>query len=445
MSIGWWYLSSVSPKRHCCRVSAADKGCQIYPLDPRPDAAVLYFGCTPVAFLLAKTFLNSPVTVCPHKTLNSCRGVISEPDLLSTPESEILEGFSDQGVIQPETTYHCQSWLSKLQNSCISNPLRCFKCQRFGHSQIACRGQLSTPDVHLLDILPQITVLSRNASIASFSDSKQCPKWKAEKEIQAIKTNRNISYLEARKLIAAQLSQTYAQVAKSSTATSTTHTDENITQIKCPPLQLLQPSLSVPQPNKYPSITSVSTSSSTIQANLLRSASSIKPTTEIESRLPEPISSAAAPDNSLNTSVSSLSTETRPLTTSSKSAARSALSTEIQPLPESVPTASNGEHFNASEVPQCAKRNSRNRRKRPKVQKAEIGIKMAPHRPRKSAPTELTTDDEDIIMYDVQAEELEPNPEDKFAGMKCFVNNPSEYMRALTPSQFKTVVSNIFS
>ncbi|GFT10012.1 uncharacterized protein TNCV_1114671 [Trichonephila clavipes] len=123
-----------------------------------------------------------------------------------------------------------------------------------------------------------------------------------------------MSYQEARKLMAPQLSQTYAQVDKSSTATSTTQTDENITQMKCPPLQLLQPLLSVPQPNKYPSITSVSTSSSTTQANILPSASSIKPTTEIESRLPEPISSAAAaPDKSLNTSVSSLSAETRPL------------------------------------------------------------------------------------------------------------------------------------
>ncbi|GFU14837.1 hypothetical protein TNCV_2807481 [Trichonephila clavipes] len=45
------------------------------------------------------------------------------------------------------------------------------------------------------------------------------------------------------------------------------------------------------------------------------SLSSIKPTTQIESQLPEPISSsaAAAPDNSLNTSASSLSVETCPL------------------------------------------------------------------------------------------------------------------------------------
>ncbi|GFW46924.1 uncharacterized protein TNCV_2982801 [Trichonephila clavipes] len=47
LSIGWWYLSSVSPKRHCCRVSAADKGCRVYPLDPHPDAVALYSECTP--------------------------------------------------------------------------------------------------------------------------------------------------------------------------------------------------------------------------------------------------------------------------------------------------------------------------------------------------------------------------------------------------------------
>ncbi|GFV34525.1 hypothetical protein TNCV_1448311 [Trichonephila clavipes] len=34
----------------------------------------------------------------------SFRGFISEPDLLTTPESEILDGFSDQGVIQAVKT-----------------------------------------------------------------------------------------------------------------------------------------------------------------------------------------------------------------------------------------------------------------------------------------------------------------------------------------------------
>ncbi|GFY28433.1 uncharacterized protein TNCV_1970871 [Trichonephila clavipes] len=158
LSIGWWYLSSVSPKRHCCRVSAADKGCRVYPMDPRLDAVALYSGCT----------LDSPVTISPHKSLNTSHGVISESDLLSTPESEILEGFSDQGVIQVRRitikkdatiipTKHLiltfnfpklpptikAGYLNCKIRPYIPNPLRCFNCQRFGHSQTSCRGQLT--------------------------------------------------------------------------------------------------------------------------------------------------------------------------------------------------------------------------------------------------------------------------------------------------------------
>ncbi|GFU58766.1 uncharacterized protein TNCV_3089071 [Trichonephila clavipes] len=35
------------PSQSCCRVSAADKGCRVYPSDPRPDAVALCSGCTP--------------------------------------------------------------------------------------------------------------------------------------------------------------------------------------------------------------------------------------------------------------------------------------------------------------------------------------------------------------------------------------------------------------
>ncbi|GFX55444.1 uncharacterized protein TNCV_267321 [Trichonephila clavipes] len=119
----------------------------------------------------------------------------------------------------------------------------------------------------------------------------------------------------------------------------------------------------VPQPNASPSIPSVSTSSSTTQTNILPSASSIKPTTEIESRLPEPISSAAAPDNSLNTSASSLSAETCPVSTISNKFA--ALQPSVR-LSESATTTPNSELSNASKVPQNVKQNSKNRRKRTK-------------------------------------------------------------------------------
>ncbi|GFY28134.1 hypothetical protein TNCV_4394681 [Trichonephila clavipes] len=78
--------------------------------------------------------------------------------------------------------------------------------------------------------------------------------------------------------------------------------------------------------------------------------SSIKPTTQIESRLLEPISaSAAAPDNSLNTPTSSLSTKTCPFPTISNKFA--ALSTEVQPsipLSESATSTPNSDLSNTS-------------------------------------------------------------------------------------------------
>ncbi|GFV25445.1 putative RNA-directed DNA polymerase from transposon BS [Trichonephila clavipes] len=55
------------------------------------------------SFFLAKTFLDSPLTIQITQFTNHLilsRGAVSEPDLLTTPEAEILDGFSDQGVIQ---------------------------------------------------------------------------------------------------------------------------------------------------------------------------------------------------------------------------------------------------------------------------------------------------------------------------------------------------------
>ncbi|GFT96256.1 uncharacterized protein TNCV_3906951 [Trichonephila clavipes] len=183
----------------------------------------------------------------------------------------------------------------------------------------------------------------------------------------------------------------YAQATKSSTISTTIQTDPNITNIICPPLHCLKPVSSENlMLSTSSSVSTVSTSSSSTQAHLFPFPSAIIPTIQI-------------------------------------------------PLPESVPTTSNSEHSNAPEIPQCVKRNSRNRKKHPKVQKPEIEIKMAKHKPRKSGPIEYTTDDEDMIMYDVEAEELEPNPEDKFTMKECFIRifYKHEYMRALTPTRFR--------
>ncbi|GFU16341.1 uncharacterized protein TNCV_4231861 [Trichonephila clavipes] len=170
----------------------------------------------------------------------------------------------------------------------IPNPLRCFKCQRFGHSQTSCRGQLTCSrcaSVGHASTDCNLEPKCVNCLQPHPSDSKICPKWKIEKQIQEIKTTKNISYPEARKLIVPQLSQTYAQAAKSSTLNNSTQTDENITKIKCPPLKLLAP-LSSKQRTNIP--TAVTTSSSA-QTHLLPSISS-KTSTTSDPQPPTPIS-----------------------------------------------------------------------------------------------------------------------------------------------------------
>ncbi|GFV83881.1 uncharacterized protein TNCV_387891 [Trichonephila clavipes] len=179
--VSWEYFGPRFAVDGWQEVSAADKGCWVYPLDPRPDAVALCSGCTPggepksvkklrsgnlhietssavqtKSFLFAKSFLDSPANITPHKSLNSSRGVIPEPDLLTTSEAKILEGFSNQGVIQvrritikkntaiiptkhliltfssptlPQTIK--AGYLNCKIRPYIPNPLRCFKCQSF--------------------------------------------------------------------------------------------------------------------------------------------------------------------------------------------------------------------------------------------------------------------------------------------------------------------------
>ncbi|GFV75184.1 putative RNA-directed DNA polymerase from transposon BS [Trichonephila clavipes] len=253
------------------------------------------------SFLFAKSFLDCPFTIALHKSLNFSRGVISEPDLLCISEAEILEGFSDQSVTQVRRitikkdlkliptkhlifTFNSPNLPTTINAgylNCkicpyIPNPQHCFKCQRFGHSQTSCRGQLICSRCASIGHSSTDCTLAPkcfNCSQSHSSDSKLCPKWKIEKQIQEIKTNKNISYPEARKSIAPQSSQTYAQAAKFSTSNNSTQTDENITKVKCPPLKLLQPLSSLPKPNTSISTPAISPSSLSTQAQLLPSTS----------------------------------------------------------------------------------------------------------------------------------------------------------------------------
>ncbi|GFW50029.1 hypothetical protein TNCV_2316111 [Trichonephila clavipes] len=166
---------------------------------------------------------------------------------------------------------------------------------------------------------------------------------------------------EAHKLIVLQLSQTFAQAAKSSILNNSTQTDENITKIKCPPLKLLAPLSSKQRPN----ISTANTTSSSAQAQLLPSISS-KTSITSDPQPPTPMSEAKE---------------------------------KIKEQP-------------SQDAKKIAKARSRKRRKEllKKMKEAIIEIKMNPHRPRKPASDEYTTNVEEMIVYDVE-DEIETNPD----------------------------------
>ncbi|GFW88370.1 transposable element Tcb1 transposase [Trichonephila clavipes] len=292
----------------------------------------------------------------------------------------------------------------------IPNPLRCFKCQRFGHSQTACRGQLTCSRCASVGHASSDCTLEQkcvNCSQPHSADSKLCPKWKIEKEIQTIKTNRNISYIEARKFITPQPSQTYAQVAKSITVNSSSQTDETITKIVCPPLKLLQPLITISKPIMSPSVPAVIKSSTSTQAELVPSTSSVTVASPSKSQIPNSVIDTA-PTTSNSLSISAASSSSTACSVLETTTTTSTVSTES--LPVSIHYDSNNDHSNAAEAQQIVKRKSRNRRKRSKIPKPDIEIKRVPHSYRNATPTEITTDDEDMITYDVVEEELEQDP-----------------------------------
>ncbi|GBL73204.1 hypothetical protein AVEN_49798-1 [Araneus ventricosus] len=194
-----------------------------------------------------KSLSTIPVTVKPHATLNSSKGVISCGELLNESEEKITEELKSQGVIhvrritirrdgQLLNTKHLiltfdsnklpenikAGYMRLSVRTYIPNPLRCFKCQRFGHSKTSCRGTLTC--ARCAEVGHESTDCTRtekcvNCKGEHTSFSRNCSAWKQEKEIISTKIKKQISHRDARKLIKSQTptpGNSYVSVAKKS-------------------------------------------------------------------------------------------------------------------------------------------------------------------------------------------------------------------------------------
>ena len=112
--------------------------------------------------------------------------------------------------------------LSKGEGGLVcSNPMCCFNCNTFCHTSQCCKVAAKCPgcgkDKH--EGQCDGPKLCSNCNGPQASSIKDCPVWQKEKEIQQVRVEKRISFLEARQLVEAKMptvitgGKTYAAAA----------------------------------------------------------------------------------------------------------------------------------------------------------------------------------------------------------------------------------------
>ena len=104
---------------------------------------------------------NVPIIVSPHYSLNTKKGVIRCPDINYCVDEEILERLKHEGVIKLDRilifrdgqrkatgtfilTFQSPKYIRSgyyrvAVSQFIPNPIKCYKCQKLGHTKFNCR------------------------------------------------------------------------------------------------------------------------------------------------------------------------------------------------------------------------------------------------------------------------------------------------------------------
>ncbi|XP_046577580.1 uncharacterized protein LOC124285397 [Haliotis rubra] len=152
----------------------------------------------------------------------------------------------------------------------VPNPLRCYKCQRFGHGSNSCRNSVvcyRCGDNHeSTDCKKDFRCCNCDGTHAA--SSKSCPVWQRESSIMKLKCHNNISYLEAKKLFTTQSITpsmvTYSAAVSRSMTTSSVSCQTDLTWIRtekpvasaAPPKSPVTQSTSASQTESQPEIPS---------------------------------------------------------------------------------------------------------------------------------------------------------------------------------------------
>ena len=198
------------------------------------------------------SFLDIPVTVRPHKSLNTSRGVIKHSDFQDCAEEEFVDEFPDviaarrihvrKGDVRIPTntivlTFDCPKpptslragYLTVPVRPYVPFPMRCFKCHKFGHGKDKCRrpnalcGRCGKEHADQHQCTAAAHCINCKGDHPAFS--KQCPKFVEEQAILRYKAEHGGTFQQARAAVVvdtprAVSSRTYAQATKLSLKSS---------------------------------------------------------------------------------------------------------------------------------------------------------------------------------------------------------------------------------
>ena len=258
-------------------------------------------------------FFNMKVSVSEHRTLNTSKGIIKDRTLKGETEKDICEYLKSQGVIAVKRftikkdhevietntlllTFNSITVPKTLRifyqfvpvDIYVPNPLRCFNCQRFGHHESDCPidycsvcEKCGTGGFHHLASACPNPVKCVNCGLNHLSRSNVCEVWKKEKEIMKIKVTRNLTYLEARKIVEHTPETTFSTIVQSAIAkpeikNDYTQTSEND--------KIISSSTKVLIPTKYKTNKSQPSSKASTPQSKQPSTSQVEPAKNRESR-----------------------------------------------------------------------------------------------------------------------------------------------------------------
>lgn len=206
----------------------------------------------------AKHLANVEIVVAEHEFLNFTKGIIFSNDILNLTNAELLEEFKSQHVVDiyriqkrkpnsdefentpgliltfnlmqiPETII--AGYVNIRVRQYIPNPLRCRKCQLFGHTKNKCSNEAacdvcSIKDVHNLPCGNTKQCVNCGGSHSSFD--RKCEVFIKEAEVMFLKTTQRISYFEAKKQVDEKNKQ---QLSLAAVVSSNQNPSENSSEI----------------------------------------------------------------------------------------------------------------------------------------------------------------------------------------------------------------------